>query len=75
MSPTYVTRYNGHDEPQRKQGSEETLSLDLHVRSIRIRHGEVSLFDEKGRESVLIVRGTHPGAGISVDVAHHVTIG
>lgn len=52
--------------------NEDVLKLDLRVTEIRVRHGEVGLFDEQGRESVLIQRGTYPGAGMSVNIADHV---
>jgi hypothetical protein len=71
--PTYVTRSDGTREP----ADEATIELPggLDVRSIRVRWGEVSLFDADGREAVLIARGTHPGAGFEVQVADHVRAG
>lgn len=69
MSPTHVRR-NG-EEPVR--GSEATIEpTGLTVTRIRVRHGEVMLFDEQGRESVLITRGIYPGAGMCVELADHV---
>lgn len=72
--PTRVTRIDGAGVETTKLGDEEVLKLDLHVSAIRIRHGEVSLFDEQGRESVLIARGSYPGAGMDVNLADHVKL-
>lgn len=44
----------------------------LDVRRIVVRHAAVSFFDSEGRESVLVDRPTHPGAGLSVQIADHV---
>ena len=75
MSPSYVTEQDDEGHVRRERGSERTLPLvGLRVSTIRIRHGEVALFDEEGRESLLIQRGSYPGAGLSVDLADHVEI-
>lgn len=70
--PTYIKR-NGR---QPEQASSVTINLPdgLDVRTIRIRHGEIVLHDAENRESVLIQRGTHPGAGLSINFADHVTV-
>ena len=46
----------------------------LNVARVVVKHGEVSFFDHEGRESVLIQRLTHPGAGLDVNFADHVLL-
>lgn len=59
-------------EGRQREEIEITVLSTLEVRRIVVRHAEVSLFDADGRESVLIQRPTHPGAGLSLDLADHV---
>lgn len=70
--PTYITRPDGMGEPAEEATLKVPAGVD--VRSIRIRWDEVSLFDADGRESVLIQRGRHPGAGLGVNFADHVHV-
>lgn len=67
--PTYVTRSDGTREP----ASEAVVVLPngLDVREVRVRFNEVVLVDAEGRESILVQRGSYPGAGFSVNFGDH----
>lgn len=65
--PTYDTRTG---EPAKQVVIE--IPKGLEIRSIAVRHDEVSFVDALGREAVLVSRPTHPGAGLAVDLAEHV---
>jgi hypothetical protein len=47
------------------------LPNGLDVREVRIRFNEVVLVDAEGRESILVQRGSYPGAGLSADFGDH----
>ena len=69
MSPIRVI----YEDSRQEAASEAAFyPTGLTVSTIRVRHDEVSLFDEQGRESVLITRGTYPGAGMCVELGDHV---
>lgn len=70
--PTHVTRSDG----TREEADEVYVRLPegLDVRTIVVAHGSVSFYDAEDRESLLIQRGSYPGAGMDVNFADHVKI-
>lgn len=73
MSPSYVTRIDRDGNVTREQRSEDTVQFGTYLRvsEIRITPGTVVFYDHLGNESVVIERGTYPGAGLSVELAEH----
>lgn len=69
MSPL-VDRSTGEEVSD--EGVTVEIPAGLFVRRVTVKHGEVSLFDAEGRESVLVQRPTHPGAGLSCNFGDHV---